>query len=219
MELSIECSKRAPKAKPNALRREGLMPVVLYGHKGTESMSLTMDQKDAEILLRKASVNNTLINVNVPDMSWKGKALLREVQAHPWKSMVYHLSFFAVKATDSIEANVALNFVGEPKGVREEGGVLNTELNEITLKCKAGDIPEGIDVDVSDMGLGDTLTLSQLVLPADSEAIGEPDQAIATVLQPRKPETEAAPAEEDPEVAAVLEAMSGSESESEEAES
>lgn len=210
MELSIECSQRAPKAKPNALRRAGLMPAVLYGHEGTESISLTIDQKDAEALLRRASVNNTLINVNIPDVSWKGKALLREVQTHPWKNLVYHLSFFAVKATDSIEANVSLNFIGEPKGVREEGGVLNTELNEVTLKCKAGNIPESIDVDVSDLGIGESLTVRDLILPADTEVAGEDGVAIATVLQSRKQETEST-ATVDPAVAAVLGAMGGTE--------
>lgn len=210
MELSIECSQRAPEAKPNALRRAGLLPAVLYGHQGTESISLTIEQQEAEALLRKASVNNTLINVNIPEVSWQGKALLREVQTHPWKNLVYHLSFFAVKATDSIEANVSLNFVGEAKGVREEGGVLNTELNEMTLKCKAGNIPEAINIDVSNLGLGDTLTLGDLVLPADTEAVGEADQAIVTVLQSRKQET-AEEATVDPAVAAVLEAMGGTE--------
>ena len=96
----------------------------------TESLSLTLDEREAGVLLRNASVNNTMINVSIPDISWQGKALLREVQSHPWKNLVYHLSFFAVKAQDMVQVEVGLNFIGEPKGVREEGGVLNTELNE-----------------------------------------------------------------------------------------
>ncbi len=190
MELTIECKPRDPKAKPNALRRQGLLPVVLYGHQGTESVSLTVDQKAADMLLRKAAVNNTMIDLQIPDMPWNGKALLREVQAHPWKSSVYHLSFFAVKAQDAVEVGVTLNFIGEPTGVKNDGGVLNTEVNEVTVKCKAIDIPETIDVDVSSLGIGDSLTVADLVLPAGAVVAGDQTLTIATVLQGRNADGE-----------------------------
>lgn len=96
MSLTIECQKRAENSKPNALRREGLIPANLYGHQGGESVSLTVNAKDATTLLKKAKVNETLIDVKVPDLSWEGKAVIREVQAHPWKRTLYHLSFFYV---------------------------------------------------------------------------------------------------------------------------
>ena len=96
MSVSIECKKRPEGSKPKALRREGLIPASLYGHNGAESISLIVNLKDAQILLKKASVNETLVDVNIPDMSWNGKALIREVQAHPWKRNLYHLSFFYV---------------------------------------------------------------------------------------------------------------------------
>lgn len=212
MELTIECAKRDPKAKPNALRREGLLPAVLYGYDKTESMSLTVSNHEAEALLRRAVENNTLINVQVPDASWNGKALIREIQRHPWKNKIYHLSFFAVSASDMVEVQAVINYVGEPEGVRLEGGILNTEINEISIRCEAGDIPESLDIDVSDLKVGDSLTLANLKLPKGVEAVGEPDLALATVLMPRKSE----PAKEetvDPAVAAVLDAMGGDEEE------
>ncbi|MFH7242692.1 MAG: 50S ribosomal protein L25/general stress protein Ctc [Spirulina sp.] len=183
MELTIECKARDPKAKPNALRREGLLPAVLYGHNGTESMELTLDQKAADLLLRKVAINNTMIDINVPDMPWSGKALLREVQTHPWKNLVYHLSFFAVKAQDAVEVGVTLNFVGEPVGVKDGGGMLNTEVNEVTVKCKVVDIPEVIDVDVSGLAVGDALTVADLNLPEGAVVAGDQSQIIASVLQ------------------------------------
>ncbi len=192
MELTIECKARDPKAKANALRRQGLLPAVLYGHNGTESISLTVDQKAADLLLRKAAVNNTMIDLQIPDMPWSGKALLREVQSHPWKSFVYHLSFFAVKAQDAVEVGVVLNFVGEAKGVKDDGGVLNTEVNEVTVKCKAIDIPESIDVDISGLGVGDALTVADLALPEGAVVAGDQTQVVATVLQGRRVEGEAA---------------------------
>jgi large subunit ribosomal protein L25 len=94
MSFTLECQKRPDNSKPNALRREGLIPATLYGHKGAESVSLVVSEKDANALLRKAYVNKTEIDLDISDLSWKGKAIIREVQAHPWKKNLYHLSFF-----------------------------------------------------------------------------------------------------------------------------
>jgi large subunit ribosomal protein L25 len=201
MELSIECKARDPKAKANALRREGLLPAVLYGHDGTESVSLTVNQRDADALLRQVAVNNTMIDLAIPDISWNGKALLREVQTHPWKNLTYHLSFFAVKAQDQVQVEVNLHFVGEPTGVRNEGGVLNTELNSVTVACKAVDIPEVLNVDVANLGLGDSLTVADIPLPEGAVIMGDAAQTVATVLQPRKADPQ--PGEEVAEVADI----------------
>ncbi len=97
MTTTIECKTRPDGIKPNALRREGLIPANLYGHQGAESVSLTVAEKDALLLLRKVSINDTVIDVNIPDLSWQGKAVIREAQIHPWKKELYHLSFFHVK--------------------------------------------------------------------------------------------------------------------------
>ena len=94
MSLTIECQTRPEGSKPNALRREGLIPAALYGHKGNESVSLIVKEKDASVLLKQAAVNKTVIDVTIPELSWTGKALIREVQAHPWKKTLFHLSFF-----------------------------------------------------------------------------------------------------------------------------
>lgn len=192
MELTIDCVKRDSKAKAKALRRDGLLPVVLYGHDGANSVSLTAKGRDVEALLRRASENNTLINVQVPDMPWNGKALIREVQKHPWKNLVYHLSFYAVAASDAVEVTVPLNYVGEAKGVKIEGGLLNTEINEVAVKCEAGSIPESIDVDVSELGIGASLALGDLKLPSGVSLTGDPNQSIVTVLATRKSVTDAA---------------------------
>jgi large subunit ribosomal protein L25 len=96
MELSIQCSKREAGKNPRALRREGLLPAVLYGHNGTESVDLMLNAKDAETLVRKAAAKKTPIHLNVPDMPWEGTAVLQEVQTHPWKKAIYHISFFSV---------------------------------------------------------------------------------------------------------------------------
>lgn len=103
MSVTIECQKRPEGINPRALRRQGLIPASLYGHKGTESISLTVKEKDALTLLKSASVNDTLVDVNISDLDWKGKAVIREIQSHPWKRTLYHLSFFFQNSETSTE--------------------------------------------------------------------------------------------------------------------
>jgi large subunit ribosomal protein L25 len=182
MELTVECKKRPEGSKPRALRRAGKIPAVLYGHKGTESMSLIMDTKTAEVLVKKSSLNNTLIQVNVPEMSWSGKALLREIQAHPWKRNLYHLSFFSVASQESLQVTVPIHFTGTSIGVKQDGGALDTVLNELEVNCAPESIPESIEIDVSDMQIGDMLHVSELKLPAGVEAVGEGNRVIVSVL-------------------------------------
>jgi large subunit ribosomal protein L25 len=182
MELTVECQKRAEGSKPNALRRSGLIPAVLYGHKGAESVAITIKAKTVETLLKKHVVNNALIQLNIPDISWSGKTLLREVQVHPWKGHPYHLSFFSVATQDSLEVEVNLHFVGEAIGVKMEGGILDPVLTQLKLKCKPDNIPEAINVDVSDMHVGDALHIHELKLPEGAVPIGEPNQVVVSVL-------------------------------------
>ncbi|MBE9052420.1 50S ribosomal protein L25 [Nostocales cyanobacterium LEGE 11386] len=95
MAITVESQKRPEGSKPNALRRSGLIPANLYGHQGTESISLVVDAKTVERLLKRAAVNKTEIELNIPELEWSGITVLREVQIHPAKGTPYHLSFFA----------------------------------------------------------------------------------------------------------------------------
>jgi len=188
MDVTVECQKRPEGSKPRALRRSGLVPAVLYGHKGAESVALTLKAKDAETLLKNATVNNTLVEVKIPDISWSGKALLREVQSHPWKNALYHVSFFSVAAQESLDVAVRLNFVGEAVGVKQDAGVLDPQLTELQVQCAPDNIPESIDVDVSNMQVGDTLRVEELVLPPGVTPLIEPGEAVVTVAAQRAAE-------------------------------
>lgn len=182
MELTVECQKRAEGSKPRALRRAGLIPANLYGHKGAESISLTVNAKTLETLLKKASVNNTVINVSIPDLSWRGKTLLREVQVHPAKRWAYHVSFFAIASQDSVDVEVPIQVVGEAPGVKMEGGVLDQVLTQLEVRCAPDSIPDAIEVDISNLHLKDILYVSQLVLPEGITALGELERAVVSVV-------------------------------------
>ncbi|MEB3178592.1 MAG: 50S ribosomal protein L25 [Nostocaceae cyanobacterium] len=97
MEITVECQKRPEGSKPNALRRSGLIPANLYGYNGTESVSLVVDAKTIERLLKSAKVDKTQFSLNVTDMPWNGTTVIKEVQTHPAKGFVYHVSFCAAK--------------------------------------------------------------------------------------------------------------------------
>ena len=134
MDLTIDCTQRAPEDKPKRLRREGVLPAVLYGHDGAASMSLKLSNYDAEALLRKATVNKSVITVNVTAAKWSGKVILREVQKHPWKNKLHHLSFFSIASQDFIEVSMPINFMGEAIGVANKGGTLDTVMTEVQMK-------------------------------------------------------------------------------------
>ena len=182
MELTVECQQREAGSKPKALRRSGLIPANLYGHNGTESIALALDGKIVERLLKKGAVNNTLIDLNITDIPWRGKTLLREVQTHPAKGSPYHLSFFAVAGHGDTDVEVRLHFVGESIGVRLEGGILDTVITELQVRCAPENIPDVIEIDVSNLNVGDSIQIENLVLPQGVTALVEPGQLVVSVL-------------------------------------
>ena len=199
MEVTVECQKRPEGSKPGALRREGLIPASLYGHKGAESDSLVIGAKNAENLLKAASVNNTLVDVNVPDLSWRGKALIREVQAHPWKRTLYHLSFFSVAAQASVEVVVPVHLIGEAAGTKE-GGILEQVITELTVQCAPESIPESVDIDVTEMEIGTNLHVHELTIPNGVTVMDEQQRTVLSIVPPAID----AAAEEEAEAEAAL---------------
>ena len=189
MNITVECKTRPEGSKPRALRREGLIPAALYGHDGANSLSLTIPAKEAQILLRKAAVNNTLIDLTIPDKSWKGKALIREVQAHPWKRTLNHLSFFTVSAKQTVEIVVPVVLTGNAAGA-EEGGIVEQIMSELNISCSAGNIPESIEIDVTDFEIGSILHVNELVLPEGATVLDDPERTVISVVLPAKPMSE-----------------------------
>ncbi len=185
MQVSIECKKRVEGSQPRALRREGIIPATLYGHHGAESVALTVNAKEAVNLLKKASINNTLVDVNVPEMSWTGKALIREVQAHPWKRNLYHLSFFSIANQKSIEVVVPVKVVGESVAVKK-GAILEQRLTELTVRCTPTNIPETIDVDITSLEMGQMLHVGDITLPEGITALAGADSVLVYLAIPAK---------------------------------
>jgi large subunit ribosomal protein L25 len=197
MNISVECQSRPEGSKPKALRREGLIPAALYGHDGDKSISLTIPAKEAQILLRDAAINNTLIDLKIPDIAWKGKALIREVQAHPWKRTLHHLSFFTVSAKQLVEVVVPVILTGKAAGTKE-GGIVDQSMTELKIACAADNIPESIEVDITNFDIGTILHVGEIILPNGATALDDLERTAISIVLPAKPT-----ASEDAEAAAA----------------
>lgn len=180
MTTQVTVQNRTPGINPRALRRSGKVPAVLYGHRGTKSVSLELDMRDVESLMKQVTVNNTVFQLQV-ERGWSGDVLLREVQRETLRGTPEHLSFFAIAGHGPIAINLPLVFTGESRGVKIDGGVLEKLLTELSVSGAPDEIPEAIEVDVSNLGVGDILYLKDLHLPEGVEVSADPDLVVATI--------------------------------------
>lgn len=185
MEVTLECKTRAEGSKPRALRREGFIPANLYGHKGAESISLVLSQKEVVNLLKNASVNNTLVDLTVPDLSWNGKVLIREVQTHPWKRNIYHISFFCPSGERDVEVVVPIKITGTAIGIKQ-GGILEQMVMEVKVRCQPNNIPESLEMDISNVDIGQNFLVGDLDLKEGLTVLDDPNKAIISIAAPRK---------------------------------
>jgi len=175
------------------LRSEGWVPAVMYGH-GHASTNLKVDSQELRQLLEEISVDNTLIDLEVEDDGTQ-KVLIREVQTHPWKSQILHVDFFQIREDEEIRVAIPIRFTGDPVGVREEGGILQTNRNEIEVQCLPSEIPEYFEIDVSDLDIGDSLHVAELNT-GGVEPLEELDATLCVVVPPTIIQVEEEPAEE-----------------------
>lgn len=168
MSVAIDCLKRPEGKTPNALRREGLVPVTIYGHKGAESDAMAVKLQDAATLLRAVAVNRTVVEVRAPELNWQGKALIREAQFHPWKSLLYHLSFFVVDNQEKVNTVVPIRLTGESLVVKQ-GGKMRQAIKAIKVQCPPDRIPEEITIDITELQAGKRVLVSDLQLPEGVE--------------------------------------------------
>jgi large subunit ribosomal protein L25 len=163
-------------------RRRGRIPGILYGH-GEDSISLSVDATDLEKLVHAISIENTIVDLDVKGAGQPYKVLIRELQRHPFKDEYLHIDFFHVAMDEKIFVEVPIVLRGVPTGVRNKGGVLDHQLRELEVFCLPGNIPEKIEIDVSDLDIGDSIHVRDLVL-TDVEIEADADRSVVAVLAP-----------------------------------
>jgi large subunit ribosomal protein L25 len=161
------------------LRREGLVPGIVY-QEGGPSLALSLPGHDLKRTL--AEGRTTVIDLVVGDSS-ATPVLVKDWQLHPVRGDVMHVDFQQVDLTVAIQADVPVALVGQSIGVRD-GGVLDQPLREVTVSALPDSLPDQIEVDVSELGVGDSLTVSDMSAPAGVTIISDPETVIASVVAP-----------------------------------
>ncbi len=168
------------------LRREGRIPAVVYG-RGEETRALTLDAHEFEMLVKRHSLDTTLLALEIEGAGKKKaetvRTLVVEVQAHPYKPMVMHVDFQQIHAGERVTVEVPIDLQGTATGVRE-GGVMQHIMHVVELTCDVDQIPESFSVDVSALEIGDSIHISDLDVPVGIELLVDPVRTICTVAAP-----------------------------------
>lgn len=171
-------------------RMTGNIPGVVYGPE-IEPISVVVAEKDLRAAVKEASSISALFDLDVDGS--KNKVIIREVQRDPVTSRVTHVDFHAISMTKPINVTVPINFTGTAFGVQSEGGILQTTLRELEISCLATDIPESIDVDVTELNIGDSIHVRDLDL-GNVNILTDEQRTLVVVAAPtivKEPEPEA----------------------------
>ena len=173
------------------LRKEGDVPAVLYGG-GKDNLSIAVNHDVLFHSLEKEEFHSQIITINTDGN--REKAILRNVQRHPHKVQILHADFQRVNQDRAIHMSLPIHFLGEEDciGVKQDGGMISHLMNEIEVTCLPKDLPETIELDVTNLHLGESLHLSDITLPEGVQItafthgdIHEHDNAVVAVQATR----------------------------------
>jgi large subunit ribosomal protein L25 len=203
-EIVIKVKERGKLGKEHAkkLRRDGIIPAVVYGAE-TSPLPLEVEAKSFHALLRSGLGENVIITLNI-DAQKDGdkKVLIREVQRDPVWGNILHIDFQQISLAKKLTINAPVQLVGTPIGVEQDGGILQHVLRELEVECLPTDIPEKIEVDVTNLKIGDSIHVGDIKLEK-VEILTDPQGSIVSVVPPtvfKEPEVAPAAAAEEPEV-------------------
>jgi len=192
--LTADTRQDSGKGVARTLRRAGKVPAVIYG-RGREPEALVVDQDLLGRLILKVT-SSTPIQVTVDDRE-PVTALLREVQRNPIRPEdILHIDFYEIHAGEEISVSVPIHLEGIPDGVRNFGGVLDQSMRELEIKVMPRHIPDHVEVEVTELGIGQALYVRDVDVP-NAEVLADPTQVICSVIAPR--------VEEEPAVEEALE--------------
>jgi large subunit ribosomal protein L25 len=190
-EIVVSAEGRTDRGK-NAARRlrvKGLIPAIVYGGKG-DAMPVAVDPKVLLRVLRSETGRNTILKL---DLGAEGKtsAILKQWQMDPVKESFLHADFYRIAMDVALQVKVPVAVKGEARGVKTDGGILELIMRFIEVECLPGDIPERIEIDVTDLGINDSLRISNVPVNAKIKILEDADQVVVHVIAVKE---EAAPA-------------------------
>jgi large subunit ribosomal protein L25 len=194
--LASEYRDVAGKGAARKLRATGRIPAVLYGHK-EEPASISISEQD----FRKILATNW--ETAIVDLDIKGNdreecnAIIKDIQAHPATGQVLHVDFQHIRRGEKIRLTVPVSLVGDPRGVKEMGGILEHGSRELAIRCMPRHIPDNIQIDVHELGIHDAIHVKDIISNyPDLEFLDDGDSTLAIVVPP-KVEVEPTVAEEE----------------------
>ena len=207
--IAVEVRDTAGKGVARKLRAAGRIPAVLYGQ-GRAPVSLVLEPRGLERLLHDEG-HNALFDLAGADAVAGRTVLVKALQRHPVRGDLMHADFFEIDADQTITVSVSLHLVGTPVGVSMDGGLLDHSLREIEIDCLPRAIPESIDVDVSELHMGETLHVSDIAVPEGVEVRTNPELGVASIVAPAAEEEPVVEELAEGEEAALAEGEAGEE--------
>ena len=201
IELNATLRDDMGKGASRRLRHANKVPAIVYGI-GKDPVCLTLEQKDVQYVLPNEAFYSQVLSLDVDGK--KEDVLLRDLQHHPYRPVIMHLDFIRIDANKVVHVHIPLHFIGEEEapGVKHEGGAINHVIMEIEVECLPKSIPQYLEVDLSEMHLGDIIHLTDINLPENVEILalkqGDDHDTAVVGIHTRKvaaepEETDAAP--------------------------
>jgi len=186
------------------LRQKGQIPAVLYGP-GTESVLLSVNISDIDRILKKGRIGQVLLNLVIPNNGETSTktVMVKELQLHPVSRNFLHIDFYEVAMDRKIMVNVPVTTTGKAKGV-ETGGILQIIRRELEVQCFPLDVPKSIEIDITDLDVGDSIHLGDISRQSKIEFLDDENFTVVTIVSPKIEEAEEAVEEEAEEGEAVI---------------
>jgi len=187
--LNIELREKTGKGICRRLRADELVPGVVYG-KGFESVSVTVNARELQGAIAGEGGQNHLLTLKGGGLDGS-TVIVADLLRNPIKGTLRHVDLHKVALTEKVRVEVAINLVGTPVGVKE-GGLLDFAMHAVEIECLPNQIPEHIDVDATDLAIGQSLHLGDLKLPAGLKVLGDLKASVISILGKAKEEAPAA---------------------------
>ncbi len=181
--LQAEAREQVGKQAAKHFRRQGLLPAVVYGDKGS-AVPCSVNRKQLEDILHTQG-RNAIVSLVLGNGEGNSQTtIIKEIQHHPFRDGILHVDFYRISLTEKIVVEVSVVGVGTPAGVRTEGGILEHMLHMVEVECLPTQIPDRIEMDVSAMEIGDTIHVSDFVVGDDVRIVTEEDRSVFVVVPP-----------------------------------
>jgi large subunit ribosomal protein L25 len=180
MTVLIKAEKRTELGKnaSGRLRRQGLLPAILYGE-SVDTVPLTLHKKDIIEILKSETGENTIFQVAFDSAA--RDVMIKEVQINPMTDELTHVDLIQISMDKLVKVSVPVELVGEPVGVKVEGGLVDFLLRELEIECLPKEIPESIKIDISNLHLHQSFKVQNLELPGSLKVLHEPQTAVVVI--------------------------------------